>query len=80
MNEFESCVQRIIKQIYPVLAYEYEMGLGESRGDSSGIYSFQFLRSLHENSMANIHKILRQTEPEDAVCKRNLIRLKERFY
>lgn len=59
MNDLDSLMRRVIEQLYAVLAHEIKMGLWDGRDESAnGIYSFQFLKSLHEDFMGNLQKLL----------------------
>ncbi|XP_044765218.1 uncharacterized protein LOC123321601 isoform X2 [Coccinella septempunctata] len=69
MNDLDFLMPRVIEQIYTVLAHEIKMGLWDGRDESGGIYSFQFLQSLHEDFMLNLQKLLEMTnfQFDDAV-------------
>ncbi|XP_045482937.1 myb-like protein P isoform X2 [Harmonia axyridis] len=61
MSDLDSLMTRVIGQIYSVLAHESKMGLWDGHDESDGVYSFQFLQSLHKDFMVNLHKLLEMT-------------------
>ncbi|CAG9816498.1 unnamed protein product [Phaedon cochleariae] len=77
MNKFSSFIELLVKQTCRRASHEFEMGSKHSSAplpiisehDATGIYSLQFLKSLHDKPKDNIYKLLKS--PDDLNSKQS---------
>ncbi|CAG9855308.1 unnamed protein product [Phyllotreta striolata] len=73
MSKFSSFIELLVKQTCRRASHEFEMGSKHSSAplpvtaerDATGIYSLEFLKSLHDKPKENIFKLLKTMDPNN---------------
>lgn len=58
MSKLASIESLMIKQTCRIFAHECEISTVNQNSEDSSIYSLKFLKALHDDPKANIHKVL----------------------